>query len=307
MEPGFGQNLEGFLIKGNLSLAPSANPSQQGDGSIEGSGTLFFDIIKEYNINNGVNIQDVTFQNGILSIPYTTPSTSLTTASVIIDGGLLIKHTLNSSSVTSGGALTIAGGASISKNVNIGGSVNVNNNSIRNVAYPILGTDAVNKDYVDTVATKLSGNFTTGQVIFADSNGDAIRGYDFFTTDTQSLNLSIPFLISNSNDASELIPSLQVLGGVNIKKDTILEGLVDVSGNSIINVADPVNNYDAVNKEYVDTLIGTLSNITGNFTAGQLIVADTSGSSIRGYENLIYDGVTLSLFSTSNNSFVIRT
>lgn len=304
MEPGFGQNLEGFLIKGNLSLAPSANPSHQGDGSIEGSGTLFFDVIKEYNINNGVNIQDVTFQNGILNIPYTIPSENLTTASVIIDGGLSIKHTQNSSSVTSGGALTIAGGASISKNVNIGGIVNVNNNSIRNVAYPILGLDAVNKDYVDTVASRLSGNFTTGQVIFADSNGDAIRGYDFFTTDTQSLNLSIPFLISNSNGANELAPSLKVLGGVNIKKDSILEGLVDVSGNSIINVAEPVNNYDAVNKEYVDTLIDTLSNITGNFTAGQLIVADTSGSSIRGYENLIYDGFTLSLFSTSNNSFV---
>jgi len=304
MEPGFGQNLEGFLIKGNLSLTPSANPSHQGDGSMEGSGTLFFDVIKEYNINNGVNIQDVTFQNGILNIPYTIPSENLTTASVIIDGGLSIKHTQNSSSVTSGGALTIAGGASISKNVNIGGIVNVNNNSIRNVAYPILGLDAANKDYVDTVASRLSGNFTTGQVIFADSNGDAIRGYDFFTTDTQSLNLSIPFLISNSNGASELTPSLKVLGGVNIKKDSILEGLVDVSGNSIINVAEPVNIYDAVNKEYVDTLIDNLSNITGNFTAGQLIVADTSGSSIRGYESLIYDGFTLSLFSTSNNSFV---
>jgi hypothetical protein len=304
MEPGFGQNLEGFLIKGNLSLAPSANPSQQGDGSIEGSGTLFFDVIKEYNINNGVNIQDVTFQNGILSIPYDIPSENLTTASVIINGGVSIRHTQNSSSVTSGGALTIAGGASISKNVNIGGIVDVNNNSIKNVAYPILGTDAVNKDYVDLVSTRLAGNFQTGQVIFADSDGDAIRGYDFFTTDTQSLNLSIPFLISNLNGASDETPSLQVLGGVNIKGDSILEGLVDVSGNSIINVADPVNNYDAVNKEYVDTLIDNLSNITGNFTSGQLIVADTSGNSIRGYENLIYDGFTLSLLSTHSNSFV---
>lgn len=306
MEPGFGQNLEGFLIKGNLSLAPSANPSQQGDGSIEGSGTLYFDVIKEYNISNGVNIQDVTFKNGILHIPYTIPSENLTTASVIIDGGLSIKHTQNSSSVTSGGALTIAGGASFRKDVNIGGTLNVNNNRILNVPLPILGTDGVNKDYVDTVSTRLSGNFTTGQVIFADSDGDAIRGYDFFTTDTQKLNLSIPFLISNSNNASESIPSLQVLGGVNIKKDTIVEGLVDLSGNSLINVANPVNNTDAVNKEYVDNLFHSITagNVTGNFTAGQLIVADTSGNSIRGYENLIYDGSTLTLYSTISNSFV---
>ena len=304
MEPGFGQNLEGFLIKGNLSLAPSANPSQQGDGSIEGSGTLYFDVIKEYNINNGVNIEDVTFQNGILNVPYTIPSESLTSASIIVNGGLSLKHTQNSTSLTSGGGLTIAGGISIGKDVNIGGRINVHNNSIINVPLPVFGTDAVNKDYVDTVATKLSGNFTTGQVIFADSDGDAIRGYDFFKTDGFKLDLSIPFLISNSNNANASSPSLQVLGGVNIKQDTIVEGLINLSGNSIINLADPINNFDAVNKEYVDNLVSSGSNITGNFTSGQLIVADTSGNSIRGYENLIYDGLTLSLFSTSNNSFV---
>ena len=59
MESGFGQNLEGFLIKGNLSLAPAANPTLQGDGSIEGSGTLYFDNIREYNNSNGINIQDI--------------------------------------------------------------------------------------------------------------------------------------------------------------------------------------------------------------------------------------------------------
>ena len=49
MESGFGQNLEGFLIKGNLSLNPSVLPLYQGDGSIEASGTLYVNKIQEYN------------------------------------------------------------------------------------------------------------------------------------------------------------------------------------------------------------------------------------------------------------------
>lgn len=306
MESGFGQNLEGFLIKGNLSLAPSANPSLQGDGSVEGSGTLYFDSIKEYNYLSGVNIQDVSFQNGKLTIPYTIASDNATSASVIIDGGISVKHTQNATSTTSGGALTVVGGVSIGKDLLIGGNLNMTGNAIKNVAYPVIGSDGVNKDYVDDVAGRVSGNFTTGQVIFADSNGDAIRGYDFFKIDSNGLDLSLPLSITNTNNAGGSSSSLQVYGGVNIKKDTIVEGLINLSGNSIINLSSPVNNSDAVNKQYVDNLITNLTfgNISGNFTSGQLIVADTSGNTVRGYDTLTFNGTTLTLFNTSNNSFV---
>ena len=306
MESGFGQNLEGFLIKGNLSLAPSANPSLQGDGSVEGSGTLYFDSIREYNYSSGVNIQDVSFQNNKLTIPYTIPSDNATSASVIIDGGISIKHTQNASSTTSGGALTVVGGVSIGKDLLVGGEVNMTGNAIKNLAYPTIGSDGVNKDYVDNVAGRVSGNFTTGQVIFADSNGDAIRGYDFFKIDSGKLDLSVPLSITNTSNADGSSASLQIFGGVNIKQDTIVEGLINLSGNSIINLSSPVNNLDAVNKDYVDNLITNLTfgNISGNFTYGQLIVADTSGNTIRGYDTLTFDGTTLTLFNTSNNSFV---
>ena len=306
MESGFGQNLEGFLIKGNLSLVPSANPSLQGDGSVEGSGILYFDSIREYNYSSGVNIQDVSFQNGKLTIPYTIPSDNATSASVIIDGGMSIKHTQNASSTTSGGALTVVGGAAIGKDLLVGGVVNMTGNAIKNLAYPVIGSDGVNKDYVDSVAGRVSGNFTTGQVIFADSNGDAIRGYSFLKIDSGKLDLSIPLSITNTSNADGSSASLQIFGGVNIKKDTIVEGLINLSGNSIINLSSPVNNLDAANKEYVDNLITNLTfgNISGNFTTGQLIVADTSGNTIRGYDTLTFDGTTLTLFNTSNNSFV---
>jgi len=305
MEPGFGQNLEGFLIKGNLSLAPSANPSLQGDGSIEGSGTLYFDTIKEYNQDNGINIQDVTFKNGQLLIPYTIPSQNLTSASVIIDGGVTIKHTQNSTSVTSGGGLTIVGGASFGKNVNIGGTLNVNNKKIINVETPTDGTDAVNKDYVDSVASKVSGNFTTGQIIIANSNGDSIRGYDFFSTDLSTVNLSIPFVISNTSNADGTIGALNISGGVNVSKDLVVSGVINLNSNKLINLDYPTNNQDGANKKYVDDRIASITagSVSGNFTQGQLIVGDAGGN-IKGYSNLTYDGSSLTLNSTVSNSFV---
>lgn len=305
MESGFGQNLEGFFIKGNLSLAPSASPSLHGDGSIEGSGTLYFDIIREYNQYNGINIQDVQFKNGQLLIPYTIPSSNLTSASVIIDGGMSVKHTQNSTSITSGGGLTVAGGASFGKNVNIGGVLNLNNKKIVNVEYPSDGTDAVNKDYVDSVATKVSGNFTTGQIIIADSNGDAIRGYDFFNTDLSQVNLSIPLVISNTSNANGTTGALNVSGGVNISKDLLLNGLINLNGNKIINLDYPINNQDGANKKYVDDRISTISagSVSGNFTQGQLIVGDSGGTLI-GYNTLTYDGSILTLNSTVPSAFV---
>ena len=58
----------------------------------------------------------------------TEPSTNLSSGSFVISGGLSVSNTSNSLSVTSGGALSIAGGASINKDVRIGNNVYANNN-----------------------------------------------------------------------------------------------------------------------------------------------------------------------------------
>ncbi len=293
MESGFGQNLEGFLIKGNLSVAPSAHPLVNGDGSIEGSGTLYFDIIKEYNQNEGVDIENVKFKNGQLLIPYTFSSENLTSASVIVEGGISIQHTQNSNSVTSGGALTIAGGASVGKNLNIGGITNVNDNRIINVPLPSVGTDAVNKNYVDSVANKLSGNFTTGQIIIADSNGDAIRGYDFFTTDTSNISLTIPLVINNTTNANGITGAFVCYGGLSVAKDVFISGKLDLNNNIIQNLGDPVLGTDGVNKNYVDSK--TYGNILGSFGSTQIIVGSSSSNSLTSYNNFTYDGQYLNL------------
>ena len=302
MESGFGHNLEGFLIKGNLSLAPAEIPFLQGDGSIEGSGTLYFDVIREYNTHFGVNIQDVLFQNQSIRVPYTAPSTSLTSACIIVDGGISIRTTNNSTSVTSGGGLTLAGGMSVGKDAYIGGTLDVTGNKIRQLALPVIGTDAANKDYVDSVADRVSGDFTTGQVIFGASDGDAIKGYSFFRLGDDNLTLEKPLFLSNSATGGALV----------VDGKSVLDGSVDVNGNVNLNgntltgLSPPLGPTDATNKLYVDEIAASVANsVSGNFSAGQLLVADTTGNKIRGYPNLVYNGESLYLGSTVGTSLVV--
>ena len=68
MESGFGQNLEGFLVKGNLSLNPSLLPLYQGDGSLEASKPLYINNIQEYTPNNGINIHNTIFTKNLVTI-----------------------------------------------------------------------------------------------------------------------------------------------------------------------------------------------------------------------------------------------
>lgn len=303
MDTGFGQNLEGFLIKGNLSIAPAALPWIQGDGSLEGSGTLYYDIIREYNSNTGVTLQDVSFKNGVISIPYTFPSTSFTTGSLIIDGGISIKNTLQSTNICNGGALSIAGGASIAKNVHIGGILDVNSNRIVQVSLPSIGTDAANKDYVDSVADRVSGNFTTGQIIIAENVGSAIRGYDFFKTDTTNIYANIPFIINSTIDSTSLSSgSLIVKGGVSIEKNANLNGNLNMNNNLISNLADPLSLQDAATKNYVDNK--TYGNILGSFGENQVLIGTSSPNSLIGYNNFTFNGTTLQLGTLGN--FVIQ-
>jgi len=67
---------------------------------------------------------------GNINFDSTQLSTSYTTGAIFLSGGLGISTTVNASSHTSGGALSIAGGAAIGKNVYIGGKLYVMDTSI---------------------------------------------------------------------------------------------------------------------------------------------------------------------------------
>jgi hypothetical protein len=61
--------------------------------------------------------------NGNIDIYTTTPSTSINNGSLVVNGGVAIKSTHNASGYTSGGAITIAGGATIVKDLYVGGNL----------------------------------------------------------------------------------------------------------------------------------------------------------------------------------------
>lgn len=74
--------------------------------------------------NSGQDIFLVDSNTGIIGNS-TSPSTNISTGALILQGGVSINKTSNSTSVTQGGALTISGGISIAKDTYIGGNLTV--------------------------------------------------------------------------------------------------------------------------------------------------------------------------------------
>jgi len=294
---GFGVNLRGTLINSNLSVLPGQIPIEQGDGSLEVAGKIYTDNIQEFNASTGVLLQNSLFYQDRVIIPYSIPSDS-TVASLWINGGITINHTANATSLTSGGALTTPGGMSIGKNVHIGGTLDMHSHGVVNVPWPINLMDAVNKEYADTVSWRVAGNFTTGQIIFAETVGTAIMGSDLFRFDSNTsgptqLNIGTPVFIVSPTNGNAL---------------SISGGSLDMNNNYIHNVEYPLLPGDGVNKEYVDDRVAsiTFGNI-GNFTMGQVIIADTSGTTVRGYDELTYDVGILRIGSTSGGLVISST
>lgn len=97
-------------------------------------GVIYNEIQDRFEFGATVNDPGQTFVSFTEDIPIafssatsysTTASTNSTTGSVVCYGGISVASTTNASSVTSGGCLTIAGGASISQKLYVG-SLNVN-------------------------------------------------------------------------------------------------------------------------------------------------------------------------------------
>ena len=90
--------------------------------------------ISRYN-NSGSFVEkiiNISRSTGILTINNTIESLNQTSGSILMIGGLTIKCTTNSTMLSSGGAITIYGGASINKDVFIGGMTLISSTAISN-------------------------------------------------------------------------------------------------------------------------------------------------------------------------------
>lgn len=234
---GFGSmSLESVLVKGNLSLIPSDDPFSQGDGSLELPGKVYTNEITEYSFESGVRVQNAIFGQNTVVIPHTAPVTSSTSAAFVIHGGVSVMHTSNSVSALSGdSALAIAGGVRVGKRLCVGGGIDAGLERITSVATPIDGTDAVNKDFLDSYSFgNLQGLFTHGQVLIAGSTESNVVGFPSFT-------------YNDVTNVLSLVPS--TTGSISL----------DVGLGRITSVADPIDGKDAVNKDYLDAYFASTS------------------------------------------------
>ena len=291
---------------------------------IANSSTINSLLINQSTISN-LNVTNITSK--LIIINNSIPSYNSTTGTIILqNGGLSINCTVNSTSITSGGAATLSGGLSVAKDFYIGGNtyvtgssyltgnvwlnglLDLNQNVINNVTAPTLNLQVANKWYVDNrflnfTVGNVNGNFTQGQVIVATTGGN-ITGFNNFTFD------GITLTLNSTLDATSLTNggSLQVFGGASIDlslfvgNNAHILGYLDMNNQKIMSVAIPTAPYDAANKYYVDNRFNqfTIGNVSGNFTQGQIIVASTGGNII-GFSNFIFDGNLLEITSTNSS------
>jgi hypothetical protein len=145
------------------------------DGSIEASGTLFVNTIKEYDISSpGVTLEDSIFASGKAIITSTEPSLNISTAALIVYGGVsvikdsryygafYIHNTINSSDLSSG-SLLIDGGASIFKNLNVGGIITLYNttNSINSSVGSLISLGGISIQNTTDALSITSGGALT--------------------------------------------------------------------------------------------------------------------------------------------------
>ena len=152
-----------------------ANCDNTEDGSIEASGTLFVNTIKEYDIlSPGVTLEDSIFASGKAIITSTETSLNISTAALIVYGGISIlkdaryygafylHNTVNSYNLNSG-SLVVDGGASIFKNLSVGGILNLYNStsSINSSIGSLISIGGISiRDTTDALSITAGGALT---------------------------------------------------------------------------------------------------------------------------------------------------
>ena len=215
-------------------------------------------------------------------------STSATEASVVISGGLSIGGHDNSQNIFNGGSLTVAGGASIAKDLYIGGSINGAVGASNSFSYlTITATDgAINK--------------STGSLVTF--GGISIQS----TINSTSITNGGSFLVGGG---ASIIGSLYVGKTVNILKDTYLGNLYFTSSSTANYIQSPdftrtTNSFLPINfTEYNNTASNVLT-ITDNtiiLNKNNILQIGGTLNSIDGY-NIYYTTGNLNIIPNNTNS-----
>jgi len=307
MDGGFDRSLENFQIKGNLTVVPDSLADIGGNGSIEASGTLYVNTIDGYDPDEDLIIRSAVFADNTIYIPHSIGSSAPSVGALVINGGVSITTTANAQNVSSGGSITTLGGVSVGKNLYIGGDsyflrgADMNGRRITSVDLPVLGTDAVNKDYLDSVAGRVSGDFSHGEVLLGLGEGEGAFGSPFLHFNSTSGQLELGSGSSGSLFVSSYdTQSILSFGGIDIAGNGSFRSGLNMHSTGITNLSEPVNLQDAATKNYVDQYVG---DIRGTFGSTQLLFGLTDNS--RGTGSVI--GSEQLTFNSSSGSLIIGT
>ena len=212
---------------------------------------------------------DISVGNAIINS--NTSSTSSTTGSLIVTGGIGISNNTDASSSSNGGALTIAGGLAVARSAYIGTTLNIGNSQLTQAG-------------VGYLSGITPGSGSTGKALVLDGSSN-ISGINQFTATTLTGTLSTssqPQITSVGTLSNLSIAGTLTIGTTNMT-ETILGYLTSISPGSgsaskavILNSSRDITN---INQLTATTLIGTIStasqpNIT---TTGELTLLNVSG------------------------------
>jgi hypothetical protein len=158
----------------------------------------------------------------------TQPSSNASTGALLVKGGLTVQCTENSSSNSYGGGITVQGGASIVKNVFIGGNLALNSSSVSFQNTTGMLIYSFNKNSANDFSLSRyssEGNYIEDSFYINFSSGNVT----FNNTNPNSLIVKGDMSIHNTNNASNLSSaSFIVKGGQSISKDLLVGGDLSV-------------------------------------------------------------------------------
>ena len=334
-------SLSGALIISNNQNDPTSiiqlATNQQTRLTVTSSGNIG---INNNTPNYKLDINGTLNATGLVTFINTTSSTSSTLGSIVFTGGLSISCTENSVNTLNGGGLTVGGGASVLKDLYIGGSINCQN-GVSTFAYlTITATDeAVNlssgsiitfggitiqcssNSYNSTNGGSLltpggaaiGKNLYVGSTLTAEKDAFLYNMYFTSTTfenyiqapnTTRSVNSFNPINFGNYQNTSGSIVTIHNNGLiVNTNKCLQIGGTLATPNGYNINYTN--SNLSIVPFNNLDTInIGTIGN-TSN-----LNIFGSNSSKINWTAttaNLQLTQMTLQLSGTSNSSIIITT
>jgi hypothetical protein len=219
-----------------------------------------------------------------------------------IEGSNTFLFTNNNLIVSTAGTLNILGTSNFFNNVNL------NKNIITNVTSPNNNLDVANKYYVDSKTYgNIFGNFSQGQVLFGGSAANTLAGSNILLFTNNNLVVATSGLVNilntqYSQNLTSGTAALSIYGGVNIYQNTFLGGQLDLDMHRITQVAEPILDYDAVNKKYIDNLFGTITNACEVILNNNQVIPLTIDPLLV-FDPGVYKSFYIQIYSFTNNIY----